>query len=155
MGSWSKNQPESIVLPCIRKYGCTDFYVLFCLAALIFRHWQNFSPRGFVFPDRADTLDRWQGPKSLRRTGLRSWYPVRPSSILQEERPLRCTSVVGRMLLPPFLKLLFLKSGHCILLSRIRTLSRILFTGCSFAQCETSLSVPIACLAWHNACWRM
>ena len=41
MGSWSKNQPESIVLPWIRKYGCTDFYVLFCLAALIFRHRQN------------------------------------------------------------------------------------------------------------------
>ena len=65
-----------------------DFYVLFCLAALIFRHRQNFSPRGFVFPDRADTLDRWPGPKSLRRTGLRSRFPVRPSSMLQEERPL-------------------------------------------------------------------
>ena len=37
MGSWSKNHPGHILLPWIRKYGCTEFYVLFCLAALIFR----------------------------------------------------------------------------------------------------------------------
>ena len=80
MGSRSKNQPESIVLPWIRKYGWTDFYVLFCLAALIFQHRQNFSPRGLVFPDRADTLDRWPRPKSLRRTGLSGWFWIWVSS---------------------------------------------------------------------------
>ena len=78
MGYWSKNQPENIVLPWIRKYGWTDFNVLFCLAALIFRHRQNFSPRGLVFHDRLDTLDRRPGPKSLRRAGLsgRFWIWV-------------------------------------------------------------------------------
>ena len=92
MGSWSKNQPESIVLPWIRKYGCTDFYVLFCLAALTFRHRQNFSPRGFMFQHRTDTLDRRRGPKSLRRAGMRSRFPVRPSSMLQE---LECATDVS------------------------------------------------------------
>ena len=97
MGCWSElhgldgllNQAENIVLPWVRKYGWTDFYVLFCLAALIFRHLQNFyfgicifrhlqNSRGLVFPDRLDTLDRRPGPKSLRRAGLsgRFWIWV-------------------------------------------------------------------------------
>ena len=71
--------------------------MLFCLAALIFRHRQNFSPRGFVFLDRADTLDRWPGPKSLRRASLRSRFLVRPSCMLQEERPL--ASRISRLIL--------------------------------------------------------
>ena len=62
--------------------------MLFCLAALISRHRQNFPPRGFVFPDRLSTLDRRQRPKSLRRAGLRSRFPMRVSFLLQEERPL-------------------------------------------------------------------
>ena len=61
--------------------------MLFCLAALIFRHGQNFPPRGLMFPDRLNTLDRRPMPKSLRRASLRSRFPVRPSSMLQEERP--------------------------------------------------------------------
>ena len=89
MGSWSKDQPENILLPWIRKYGCTDVYVLFCLAALIFRHQQNFSPREFVFQDRLNTLDRRPGPRSFRHAGLRSWFPMRASFMLQVERPLK------------------------------------------------------------------
>ena len=87
MGLWSKNQAEIIVLPWIKKYGGTDFYVLFCLAALIFRHQQTFFLRGFVFPDRLNTLQVNRRQKSLRSAGLRSWFPMRPSSMFQEERP--------------------------------------------------------------------
>ena len=52
--------------------------MLFCLAALIFRPRQNFSPRGLVFPDRLNTLDRRPRPKSLRRAGrsCRFWIWV-------------------------------------------------------------------------------
>ena len=63
MGSWSKNQPGNILLPWIRKYGCTACYVFFCLAVLIFQHRQNFSPREYVFLDRLNTLDRRAGSK--------------------------------------------------------------------------------------------
>ena len=62
--------------------------MLFCLAALIFRHPQKFSPRGFVFPDRLNTLNRRPGPKSLRLASQRSLFPVRPCSMPQEERSL-------------------------------------------------------------------
>ena len=96
MGSWSKNQLEHILLPWIRKYECTDFYVLFCLAALIFRHRKNFSPRGLMFLDSLNTIDRWPGSKSLRSSSSRSRFPVRPSSMLQE-RPLE--SRISRLIL--------------------------------------------------------
>ena len=115
MGYWSKNQPENIVLPWIRKYGCSDFYVLFCLAALIFQHRQNFSPRGFLFPDRTDTLDRRPGPKSLRHLSLRSRFPVRPSCMLQEERPL--ASRISRLILT-------LSSRGFVFPDRLNTLDR-------------------------------
>ena len=75
MGSSSKNQLENILLPWIRKYGFTDFYVLFCLVALIFQHGQNFSTRGFVFPDRLNTLHPRPRPKSLCSASLRNRFP--------------------------------------------------------------------------------
>ena len=71
--------------------------MLFCLAALISRHRQNFPPRGFVFPDRLSTFDRRPRPKSLRRAGLRSRFPMRVSFLLQEERPLK--SRISRLIL--------------------------------------------------------
>ena len=74
--------------------------MLFCLAALIFRHRQNFPPRGFVFPDRLNTLDRRPRPKSLRSTGLISRFPMRVSFLLQEERPLE--SRISRLFLTLF-----------------------------------------------------
>ena len=89
--------------------------MLFCLAALIFRHRQNFSPRGFVFLDRADTLDRWPGPKSLRRASLRSRFLVRPSCMLQVERPL--ASRISRLILT-------LLSRGLVFHDRLNTLDR-------------------------------
>ena len=55
------------------------------------------SPRGFVFPDRLNTLDRRPGLKSPRSASLRSRFPMRPSLMLQEERPL--DSRVSRLIL--------------------------------------------------------
>ena len=55
----SENMDALISMCCSAlQHWYFDFYVLFCLAALIFRHRQNFSPRGFVFLDRLNTLDR-------------------------------------------------------------------------------------------------
>ena len=70
--SWSKDQPEKILLPWIWKYGCAVFNVLFCLVTLIFQHRQNYSPSGFVY--RTDTLDRRPAPISLRCASLRSRF---------------------------------------------------------------------------------
>ena len=104
-----------IVLPWIKKYGCTDFYVFFCLAALIFWHRQKISPRRFVFPDRINTLDRQPRPKSLRRSSLRSRFPMRPSSMLQEEWPL--ASRISRLILT-------LSSRGLVFPDRLNTLDR-------------------------------
>ena len=82
MGSSSKDHEK---ISCYLESENMDALISIYCSALQHLHRQNFSPRGFVFPDRADTLDRWPG---LRRTGLRSRFPVRPSSMLQEERPL-------------------------------------------------------------------
>ena len=89
--------------------------MLFCLAALIFRHRQNFSPRGFVFPDRTDTLDRRPRPKSPRRLSQRSRFLVRPSCMLHEERPL--ASRISQLILT-------LSSRGLVFPDRLNTLER-------------------------------
>ena len=65
----------------IRKYGCSDLYVLFCLIAQISQHRQKLSPRGFVFPDRLNPSYWWPWPKSLRSACLsvRFWTWVSSS----------------------------------------------------------------------------
>ena len=89
--------------------------MLFCLAALIFWHRHNFSPRGFVFPDRADTLDRRPRPKSPRSLSRRSRFLVRPSCMLREERSL--ASRISRLILT-------LSSRGFVFHDRLNTLER-------------------------------
>ena len=152
MGSWSKNQPESIVLPWIRKYGFADFYVIFCLAALIFQHRQKLFPRWFVFQDRLNKLDRRPGPKSLRQSSLRSRFPIRPSFMLQEERPHE--SRISWLFLTLSLRgLVFLGRLNTLdrrqrpkLLRRARLRSRFPMSPSSLLQEEQSLASQISWL---------
>ena len=81
----------------------------------ISRLFLTLSPRGLVFPDRADTLDRRPRPKSLRRASLRSRFLVRPSCMLQEERPL--ASRISRLILT-------LSSRGLVFHDRLNTLER-------------------------------
>ena len=60
-------------ISCYHESENTDALISMCCSALqhlIFRHRQNFSPRGLMFLDLLNTLDRRPRPKSLRSAGL-------------------------------------------------------------------------------------
>ena len=64
----------------IRKYWCTDFFPLFCLATEISPHQLTLSLLGFVFRDRLNLSDRQPVPKSLRGARLRGQFWICVSS---------------------------------------------------------------------------
>ena len=70
----NKNQPQSIVLPWIRKYRRTDFLLLICLATVLSQAQHQLtlnSLRWFVYSDRLIIFTWRPGPKSLER--VQAW----------------------------------------------------------------------------------
>ena len=104
---------------------------------------QNFSTRGFVFQDRLNPLDRQPRPKSFHRTGLRSRFPMRAFSMLQEERPLE--SRISPLILT-------LTSRGFVFLDRLNTLKllRCADRSCRFWILRGAAAQRLLWICWHR-----